>query len=217
MKDFSPPIVLLVHGWGFDQHFFDPLIACLPRFQCVTVDLGFQGKPVMPEIENDRPVLAVGHSLGFLWLLNHRPVNWRAIVSINGFPRFTAAEDYATAQPARALDLMQMQFKKSPERVIAEFMHRCGGSSFKNKFNIELMADGLSWLASWDERQALADEKTPIFSLAGKSDQIVPVAMTEIGFEKIAAIQWHEGGHLLPKEAPNWCADRLTETWESLP
>ena len=217
MKDFNTPTVLLVHGWGFDRYFFDPLIACLPQFHCVTVDLGFQGKPVIPKNENERPVLAVGHSLGFIWLLKYRPVNWRAIVSINGFPRFTEVEDYAPAQPARALDLMRIQFEKSPERVVSEFMHRCGGTSSKNSFNNELMAEGLSWLASWDERQALANEETPVFSLAGKSDQIVPAAMTETGFKDISSIQWHEGGHLLPLEAPNWCADCLSAAWEGLP
>jgi pimeloyl-ACP methyl ester carboxylesterase len=62
----------------------------------------------------------------------------------------------------------------------------------------------------------LADEKAPILSLGGKLDQIVPVAMTETSFKNIATIQWYEGGHLLPQEAPNWCAYCLAAAWKSL-
>lgn len=216
MSDLYRPTFLFAHGWGFDRHFFDSLIACLPQFNCVPIDLGFKGMPIMPKFKSDSSVLAIGHSLGFLWLLKQRPLNWHGIVSINGFPRFTEAEDYMLAQPSRILDRMQRQFKKDAGRVTTDFMSRCGYDVSGAHYDVGRMGEGLSWLESWDERIALANEKTPVFALAGKTDEIISPAMTEMGFKGMASIEWHDGGHLLPLEAPSWCAERLVAAWDSI-
>ncbi|MBF0375270.1 MAG: hypothetical protein HQL39_17875, partial [Alphaproteobacteria bacterium] len=78
----------LIHGWGFDASFWRSFR--LPGVETVTVDLGFQGAPFLPNFRPDD--IAVGHSLGFLWALRHGP--WRAAISINGFPRFVAGCDF---------------------------------------------------------------------------------------------------------------------------
>jgi pimeloyl-[acyl-carrier protein] methyl ester esterase len=210
------PTILLVHGWGFDRNFFGPLMECLPNFICATVDIGFTGDPVTPDLDPNTPVLAVGHSLGFMWLLKHRPVRWRGLVGINAFPRFTETEGYSPAQPARVLEIMQMQFVKNPAQVAADFMAQFGRDKHGEEYDMARMEEGLIWLADWDERAALANEPTPIFSLAGKGDQIVPSAMTETGFGGIVQTQWHDGGHLLPLEDPMWCADRLIAAWDTI-
>ena len=216
MAGTDTPTILLVHGWGFDRHFFEPLVDYMSQFKCITVDLGFTGDPVMPVFDPDEKHLAVGHSMGFMWLLKHKPAPWQGLVGINAFPRFTETEGYHPAQPVRVLELMQEQYFRKPDRVTADFMSRCGNDNPLNKFDIDRMAESLTWLADWDERDALALERTPVFVLAGKSDQIVSPAMTKAGFEGVAPIQWHDGGHLLPMEDPAWCAERLLAIWDDL-
>ena len=210
------PTFLLVHGWGFDRHFFDPLVECLPQFTCVTIDLGFTGNPIMPALDGEAPTLAVGHSMGFMWLLRQKPAKWRGLVGINAFPRFTETEEYRPAQPVRVLELMQEQYFRKPDRATADFMSMCGNTEALKSFDTNRMAESLTWLADWDEREALANEPAPVFALAGKADQIVLPAMTEAGFGGAAPIQWHDGGHLLPMEDPAWCAERLAVVWDSL-
>ena len=39
------PVLLLIHGWGFDAGFWDPLRRQLPELPCVAWDLGFHGAP----------------------------------------------------------------------------------------------------------------------------------------------------------------------------
>lgn len=60
---------VLVHGWGFNASLWDPLIARLCDATVTRVDLGFvAGGPCdMPDWPQD--AIAVGHSLGVLWLL----------------------------------------------------------------------------------------------------------------------------------------------------
>ena len=216
MADTDHPTFLLVHGWGFDRHFFESLVECMGQFKCVTVDLGFTGDPVMPVFDQDAKVLAVGHSMGFMWLLKHKPVQWQGLIGINAFPRFTEAKGYRPAQQVRVLELMQEQYIRKPDQVVADFMSRCGNDEVLKTFDNDRMVESLTWLADGDERGALARELTPVFVLAGKSDQIVSPAMTKAGFEGVAPIQWHDGGHLLPMEDPAWCAERLLAIWDDL-
>ena len=139
MADTDHPTFLLVHGWGFDRHFFESLVECMGQFKCVTVDLGFTGDPVMPVFDQDAKVLAVGHSMGFMWLLKHKPVQWQGLIGINAFPRFTETVGYHPAQPVRVLELMQEQYFRKPDRVTADFMSRCGNDNPLNRFDIELV------------------------------------------------------------------------------
>ena len=86
--------LVLVHGWGFDSGVWDPLRALMGNTVTRVHDLGFFGHPAeaLPESTaiTGAPVVAVGHSLGFMWLLHHRPFAWDALVSVCGMPRFTA-------------------------------------------------------------------------------------------------------------------------------
>src|ERR1700735_2932938 len=97
------PVLLLVHGWGFDAGFWDPVQERLGVDAVVAWDLGFFGAPSRPPLPEGRPVVAVGHSFGLLWLLHHRPVAWRALVSVNGFACFTRRKDFPEGMVPRLL------------------------------------------------------------------------------------------------------------------
>ena len=204
------PVFLLIHGWGFDATFWTPLQKAL-EFDAIAWDLGFFGSAARPPLPPGRPVIAVGHSFGMLWLLHHRPVAWRAVVSINGFSCFTRRETFAAGIAASSLGRMICQCVEAPLQVVTDFRKRCGNSTqFPGAPDPTRLLDGLQALLTWDERP------TPIqLALCGRTDPLIPSPMSEACFAQ-DRIAWHEGGHLLPQEDPAWCAIQLRRMVERL-
>lgn len=203
------PIFLLVHGWGFDASFWAPMRDALGDIESVVWDLGFRGTPTFPRLPSARSVVAVGHSYGLLWLLRERPVAWQTLVSINGFPRFTDGDDFPCGVPVRLLDRMIARFAETPEKVYIDFMARSGLAEPQVQgLDYAMLADGLNGLRHWDERGRIAGLGLADLVLAGRNDPIVPGPLTENSFAG-SDIRWHEGGHLLPIQAPLWCARQL--------
>ncbi len=198
------PVLLLVHGWGFDASFWSPLRDCLAEVETVAWDLGFLGPAAFPPPPAGRPVIAVGHSFGLLWLLRRRPLAWQRLVSINGFARFTSSPDFPDGVAPRLLERMIMRFAKDPAQVFADFMGRCGAAAaLPSTCDHAALHAGLEALAGWDGRPAPVD-----VALAGRSDPIAPPTLTQASFAG-TAVEWHPGGHLLPQRDPVWCAARL--------
>ncbi|HIJ38648.1 MAG TPA: alpha/beta fold hydrolase [Rhodospirillaceae bacterium] len=198
------PILLLVHGWGFDASFWNPLRAALGSVETVSWDLGFVAAPSRPALPEGRPVVAVGHSYGLLWLLHERPLAWQALVSINGFPRFSRAPDFPDGWAPRVLDRMIGRLDDQPGQVHHQFITQCGGKPPPvTRLDANRLKAGVQALLDWDERPAIPD-----LVLAGRSDPIARTALTQASFPE-TSIRWHEGGHLLPLEAPDWCAQQL--------
>ena len=205
------PVLLLVHGWGFDAGVWAPLRAALDGYETVAWDLGFFGGAARPELPAGRDVVAVGHSFGVLWLLRHRPVAWRALVSVNGFGCFTQREDFPQGHAARPLQRMIAQLGAAPGEVVAAFRARCGcAEAVPGVLEQDVLLDGLRALAQWDERPAAVD-----LALCGRADPLVPAAMSEASFPA-EVMRWHGGGHLLPLEDARWCAAQLRAFLELL-
>lgn len=205
--------IVFVHGWGFDARIWDQLRAHLSEIPSVALDLGFRdSKSKMPEIPAGE-IIAVGHSLGFLWLLKNRPFAWRKIVSVNGFSKFLSADDFPSGLDARILNAMIKHCKQDAPAVVVDFFKNCGHDEKLEAFNQDKLVAGLLWLRDWDIRETLKAEKTPVLALAGTDDPIVPQALTEASFsdQKRAQLQWQGGGHLLPLSAPAWCADHIRD------
>lgn len=204
------PLLVLVHGWGYDATVWDGVCAALPDFETLRVELGYFGAPradALPE----RPALAVGHSLGVLWLLATRPFAWRGLISINGFPRFTEAPGYAPAVPARLVTRMRRRLEEHPAVVVEEFRRRCGDPSpLPGKPDPARLAAGLEALCDWDAREG--PPETPLLALSGDADPILPPGMAAhcfLGFPDAAFNSYPGGGHLLPLEQPGWCAGHI--------
>lgn len=209
----TAPLFVLVHGWGFGPEVWDGVRAALPAGDGLTVDLGFAGPPALPAIPAGRPVVAVGHSFGALWLLHEQPFAWDGLVLVNGFPRFTEGDGFAPATPRRLIDRMIARFEADPRAVATDFLRRCGcDAPPPETLDATRLGDALRALRAlrdWDARAALAKTSVPTLALAGRQDPIVPPAMTEHALADLP-VDWHaEGGHLLPLTAPGWCAERL--------
>ena len=109
----EPPGLLLVHGWGLGPGLWHAVRRALPDWPCHALDLGFFGRPSGP-VPVDRPWLAVGHSMGFLWLLHHlEQAPWRAacvgLVSVAGFSRFGRGEQFPHGVAPRVLARMRQR------------------------------------------------------------------------------------------------------------
>ncbi|MEN4920928.1 alpha/beta hydrolase [Achromobacter spanius] len=213
MTDHAParPTLLFVHGWAFDAAFWTPLRAELADWPQAVSDAGYFGPPRHPELAG--PVIAVGHSLGVLRLLRELPSGCAGLVSINGFPRFGAAPDYAGV-PARMLDRMLKRLSESPLAVVREFRQRCGDESEFAEPRLAALGRDLEALRDEDQRAALAALPVPLLGLAGEADPIVSAAMTRAAFAGHPGqdIHWREqGGHLLPVSDTAWCASRIRD------
>ncbi|MEQ8194302.1 MAG: alpha/beta hydrolase [Rhodospirillales bacterium] len=207
----APPVAFVfVHGWGFDAGFWDGVRAHLPEAETLTVDLGFRGPAEGLKAMPPGRTVAVGHSLGFLWLLHEKPFAWDGLVSINGFAKFTASDGFPSGIDGRMVARMKDKIRTTPEAVVADFLGACGHADPPDTLapaalDPAALERGLDWLMAWDGRAALQGET--VLALAGRADPIVPPDLSEASFGR--NLQWHEGGHLLPVTAPAWCADRL--------
>ena len=189
-------MILFVHGWGYDAHFWDPLRALLGDVPSAALDLGYfdAAETTLPR----KLTLLVGHSLGFLWLLRQSALRHVPLVGINAFPRFLEADDYRPAVAARVLDRMKRRIATDTHSVLQEFWMRAGATGPDSAPHAAALAEGLDHLAVWDERENLASRASPTRLIAGREDAIVPPAMIEMAF-KGSEIAWLPGGHALPR------------------
>jgi pimeloyl-[acyl-carrier protein] methyl ester esterase len=188
--------VLFVHGWGFGPDIWRAVADRIENSACV--DLGFRGDFALPEME--RPIV-VGHSMGFAWALAHIKRPWAAAVAVNGFPRFTRADDFPEGLQLRPLQRMRTQFATNPAEVTAAFLSRCGMvDPDVTGIRPDPLAEALSWLTECDERQALAALDCPMVALAGGQDPLISPAMSRAGFPGCQIVE--DGCHLLPLTHP---------------
>ncbi|MGI9517892.1 MAG: hypothetical protein ACR2NP_12645, partial [Pirellulaceae bacterium] len=148
--------VICVGGWACDDWLWERhtgrLRALLPDTEVEVTCLPAWGNFVFKEAMHFD--LAVGHSLGLMWLLDHDQVSFERLVSIAGFTRFVSGEDFpgspdraAATQdedefhshiarpesrpvgwPDRALSRMQSGLAVDPGPVLADFFENAGAA-----------------------------------------------------------------------------------------
>lgn len=206
------PKLLFVHGWGFGPGFWRPLIRALRDWPTHTLDLGFFGPPRM-EIPKDQPWVAIGHSTGFLWILRQLgqppwPSHCLGLVSFMGFSRFVRGSDFPHGVDRRILHKMAGELSHNSNQVLDQFM-ALGGvnrplAGLRAQGDETALAQGLNWLATWDERQTLHHWTRPWLALAQRDDGIVTESMTLDCFGHLppvsaGGLHWFDqGGHFMP-------------------
>jgi len=201
--------LLFVHGWAFDSGFWNPLRDRLTDFPVRTVDLGFSGRPDRPSLR--RP-LVVAHSMGLAWALANVPRPWAGVLAVNAFPCFTRSTAFVDGVSPRMVGRMQARFGEDPHGVTAEFLNRCGiPEADLSGLQPGPLGEALDWLATCDERPALAALDCPVLALAGTADVIVPESMSRAVFAAHELILAERGGHLLPLTHPDWVASHLRQ------
>lgn len=200
--------LLLVHGWGATPRVWDPLLAALDHPPALTVDLGFFG-PASDLSALAGPWLAVGHSMGFPWLLS-RPerASWRGLVAIGGFARFLRAPGFPGIHPA-ALRRMRDALARDPRALLASFHRQALAPADHAPPDTAALDAGLAFLETLDARDALRAWEKPLLALAARDDAIVPAAMTRASFPEEQLQVLDTGGHFLHWSRPDWCAARI--------
>ncbi|MNT11469.1 Alpha/beta hydrolase family protein [compost metagenome] len=147
-----------------------------------------------------------------LRLLRGLPDSCLGLVSINGFPRFGAAPDFAAGVAPRLLDRMRKRLSEAPRAVVQDFRQRCGDESAFGEPQTPALGRDLEALRDEDQRAALAALPVPLLLLAGQADPIVSAAMTLAAFPVRPGEERHwreQGGHLLPVTDAAWCAGHI--------
>lgn len=201
---------VLVHGWGFHAGFWRAFLGHLPEAEVSLVDLDFvRGGP---KGASDWPddAIAVGHSLGVLWLLrrggDRARRRLRGLVSIQGFDCYCCY-----ISPSRVAS-MRRGLKRDANATVQAFWRACGTEAFAppEALNVDRLDEGLGWLMDWDARAEKAELDCPILALAARDDAIVPEAMSDAVWG--SAIRWsQDGGHVLPLKHPQWCARHVLD------
>lgn len=208
--------VLMVHGWALGPWIWQPLVDALslsaPHCEFRRVDLGFWG--ALQEQAGDYD-LAIGHSLGLLWLLNSDKHRFRKLIAINGFTRFARNERFRQGIPGRVIDRMKANLGREPLAQLTAFWDNSGlppSDRPADEGDFQQLNWGLDALKTWDGReqwsQALADLEDWMV-VAATGDRIVPAGLTRACFTS-GGIQWIDSdSHLLPLSEPQQCASLL--------
>jgi pimeloyl-[acyl-carrier protein] methyl ester esterase len=201
---------VLVHGWGFTPAIWRDVIGHMGKAEVTLIDLGFIAGGSQAAATWPSDAIAVGHSLGLLWLLHRAGEGkppFRGLVSIQGFDRFCPH-----IPPSRVAG-MRRGLRRDPGLTLEAFWRGCGTESFASPqaLNVERLDEGLGWLMDWDETKARAGLACLTLALAARDDAVVPQAMSEAiwGTDNI---RWSEtGGHVLPLKRPEWCANHVLD------
>jgi pimeloyl-[acyl-carrier protein] methyl ester esterase len=203
---------VLVHGWGFHAGIFADFISHLEGAEVSLVDLGFVAGGPRAASGWPEDAIAVGHSVGLLWLLAQGGGRFRALVSVQGFDCFCCH-----VAPSR-LAALKHGLERDPGETLQAFWRSCGASGFAlpEALNVARLNEGLDWLMTWDARKAREALSCPVLALATQDDVIVPPSMSEAIWGE--SINWSpDGGHVLPLKHPDWCARHVLEFAHALP
>src|SRR5688572_30283333 len=119
---------IFCHGWGFSPDFWDNIQIHFKGFPCLFWDLGYFGKvsrPLPTAITSHHQWIGVGHSLGFLKLLESAEL-FTAMIGLQGFTTFLGLSPVLNKERKRYLKKMITQFEKNPIKTLLDFRQTCG-------------------------------------------------------------------------------------------
>ena len=204
---------VFVHGWGFHPGVWSDVIARLPEADVSLIDLGFVVGGPASRTDWPDDAIAVGHSLGLMWLLKEGGGRFRGLVSIQGFDRF------CPHVPETRVAALKRGLARDPGSTLKAFWRSCGAPDFAapEALNVARLDEGLDWLMHWDAEAAKKRLECPILTLAAKDDAIVSPAMSEAVWGQNSILWSPDGGHVLPLRHPDWCARHVAEFADSVP
>jgi len=205
--------VALVHGWGFHAGIWAEMVERLPGAEITLIDLGFVAGAPASAADWPDDAIAVGHSLGLLWLLKQARGRFKGLISIQGFDRF------CPHVPPSRVAALKRGLARDPGGTMQAFWGSCGAPGFASPeaLDIPRLDEGLDWLMHWEAEAAKQALQCPVLALAARDDAIVPPAMTEAIWQERRIVWSPDGGHVLPLRHPDWCARHVLEFAHSLP
>lgn len=169
------------HGFGFDGSFWNKLIPFFSGDFCVSLDLGYFGKhQKLPFIDNNTCLIGIGHSLGFVKLLEleKKP---DCLIGLNAFINFLGNNLNLYKKRYKELQSMKYSFMKYPYLTLKRFYQRCGipnqtDSLLKLKKE-KIKKDFHSFFKAFS-----ITENVPTLLLGSKDDPVISTEVIEDNF-----------------------------------
>lgn len=203
--------IYFISGWASEASVWDKIILSLTsdlKIKCL------DWSTLLEKTRYDFPdnSILVGWSLGGMLALelcknNNKISN---LVLISSTARMTEDDGY-TGVPFKSLKAMKMQLKRKREQVLSDFAENASDSDKKQfisyylnsseKFTLENLQDGLSYLSKKDLRPSLTEINIPSVIVHAENDNIINIQNSCFLHENLnnsRLVKLKTGGHALP-------------------
>jgi pimeloyl-[acyl-carrier protein] methyl ester esterase len=200
------------HGWGYDPSFWDNLKPYFGGHQCIFWDLGYFGPNdlPMPALSSSIQWVGVGHSIGFLKLLN-TPFPWYRLIGLQGFLNFQGISHSLKRKRARYLVKLQNHFEAGPTITLSKFHKICGNKdmqAFYPMVNRVTLLKDISLLATMHQLR----ENLPCLILGSEDDLIVTKELINDNFgqhNQVQILMHNKGSHTLGFSEPTFVKNAI--------
>ena len=168
---------ILIHGWGFADNFWLPLLKCLKnnkkyKLKFNIFNLGFFGeKKIIKTSRKDYINILITHSYGHCWFEKNQ-------FPIDGLISFFYPGNYYFVRRTKKSKLivnMIKEFRTNPEKVLCRFYKLCGNSTYKShgKINPGLLLSALKELKNIDFKKIERKYKYTRLFIFSKNDKVL--------------------------------------------
>lgn len=187
------------NGFGFNAYFWKNLLPFFKDEEYSIVNFGYFEEQNFPPLPNNKKIIAIGHSLGVVKLLNLYPqIDY--LIGLNGFINFLGNDIILHKQRMRELNLLINGMQKNLLLTLKNFYKNCGKAEFANYIDfehikLELLLQDLSILK---KSYNLPNIKTLI--IGAKDDIVVPDNLIADNFKQypyVKIIMLENGKHML--------------------
>lgn len=116
--------ILFCHGFGFEPTYWANLSSFFSHTTPHFIDLGYFGPSFKPKTLKE-PLIGVGHSVGFLKLLE-MDLPFTHLIGLNAFTNFLGEDPSLKDKREKELSLLKRNLLKSPHTTLKNFYTRCG-------------------------------------------------------------------------------------------
>ncbi|ABD45815.1 alpha/beta fold hydrolase [Neorickettsia sennetsu] len=198
-------VILLCHGWGFDQKFWSPIIQLFAKDDVKLLDLGYFGTEITNQvIEADTNYVGIGHSLGMAKLILFFGDRLNRIISINGFVNFLGKNPKLQNKRTHELTKMLKAFRYDPHGTLQNFHMRSleGAKDIQKQLPSGKM-DTQKLLTDLENlKSPVPVPEIPTLILGSTSDRIVPIEILYDNFPNHEVVLFEGGGHNLVGSLP---------------
>lgn len=215
------PLYIFAPGWSYGPELWRKVASYFPEEDSLCLDLRKGHKETIQEISvfierfHTRPIVGVGHSMGFLWLLEYGASFITHWVSINGFGCFGANETFPEGISPRYLMRMKRRLDDDSRKVIKDFRLKIGDHS-SHDISMDTgkcvsgLREGLELLEKSDHRIYIINHMPHLLRIEGRNDPLLSENMQHASFNGQGELyQIENGGHVLPLTHPQKCLELM--------
>lgn len=183
------------HGWGLDQHFWDPIKSYFTLKRCIYLDLGYFGTQNLDIPKNNNSFIGIAHSLGLIKLLN-LGIKFKAVIGIQSFINFLGHDILLSQKRKQELAVLEKSFLVNPKNCLSYFYknNKLQNTKFNKAYiNTTLLYRDLKILYN----NFIIPNNLPLLIIGAINDLVVPVNLITDNFANHDNIDIiiHNNGH----------------------